>query len=83
MGVSFHTLEREKIFKDPPDNKPSYPLLAEAITPHVGSFDALVDGPGGGLLNLGVQDIGTKTVFDSNEPGRLGNKISCMSPLTT
>ncbi|ANB15929.1 DNA-directed RNA polymerase I core subunit RPA135 [Sugiyamaella lignohabitans] len=79
MGVSFHTLEREKIFRDPPTDKPSYPLLAQAIQPHVGSFNALMEGPGDGLLNLAVKDIGSKIVFDSNDPDRLGNKLSCKS----
>jgi DNA-directed RNA polymerase I subunit RPA2 len=78
MGVSFHTLEREGIFKNPPKDKPSYPLLNQAVQPHIGSFNALTDGPGGGLLNLAVKDIGSKVVFDSNDPDRLGNKLTCM-----
>lgn len=76
MGVSYHTLEREKIFRDPPKDKFPFPLLQEAVAPHIGSFNALMDGPDGGLLNLAVKDIGSKSVFDSNDPDRLGNKLT-------
>ncbi|CAN6674688.1 DNA-directed RNA polymerase I subunit Rpa135p [Trichomonascus vanleenenianus] len=75
MTVSFHTLEREKYFRSPPDDKSAYPMLQAAVEPHIGSFNALMDGPGGGLLNLAVKDIGSKVVFDSNDPTRLGNKL--------
>ncbi len=78
MGVSYHTLEREKIFKEPPKDKFPYPLLQEAVAPHIGSFNALMDGPDGGLLNLAVKDIGSKSVFDSKDVDRLGNKFSSM-----
>jgi DNA-directed RNA polymerase I subunit RPA2 len=77
MGVSFHTLEREEIFKNPPSGKPSYPLLNAAVSPHIGSFNALMDGPDGGLLNLAVKDIGSRVVFDSKDVDRLGNKLKC------
>ena len=76
MGAQFRTLERESRFRNPPKDKSAYPLLADAVSPHIGSFNALTEGPGGGLLNLGVQDIGTKTIFDSNDTDRLGNKLS-------
>lgn len=76
MGASFHTLEREKYFRNPPTDKAFYPLLEEAIEPHVESFNALVDGPDGGLLNLAIKDIGTKAVFDTNSTESLGNKLS-------
>lgn len=78
MGASFHTLERENYFRNPPADKPLYPLLNAAVEPHVESFNALFDGPDGGLLNLGVKDIGTKAVFDSTSTEYLGNKLSCM-----
>lgn len=78
MGVvSFHTIEREKSFKDPEKDESKYPLLHQAIKPHVGSFNALMDGPESGLLNLAVKDIGSKVVFDSVDPERLGNKLKC------
>jgi hypothetical protein len=73
--VSFHTLERERYFQNPPEDKSAYPLLAEAVAPHVGSFNALTTG---GLLDLAVKDIGEKTVFDSNNSDRRGNKLTCM-----
>lgn len=74
--ADFHTLDREEIYRNPPADKSPYPLLQQAILPHVGSFNALLEGPDGGLLNLAVKDIGTKTVFDSTDPDRLGNKLS-------
>ena len=74
--AKFRTLEREKRFQNPPKDMDSYPLLKDAVAPHVGSFNALMDGPDGGLLNLAVKDIGTKTIFDTPETsGRLGNKL--------
>lgn len=77
MGVSYHTLEREKLFKAPSKDKFPYPLLQEAVAPHIGSFNALMDGPEGGLLNLAVKDIGYKHAFDSNNSMmRKGNKFS-------
>ncbi|KAG7195128.1 DNA-directed RNA polymerase I subunit rpa2 [Scheffersomyces spartinae] len=81
MGVTqlakFGTLEREERFKNPPKNKKElYPLLRDAVAPHVGSFNALTEGIDGGLLNLAVKDIGSKTIFDSNDSDRLGNKLS-------
>lgn len=75
MGAEFKTLERESRFQNPPKDKSAFPLLKEAVAPHVGSFNALTDGPDGGLLNMGVKDIGTKTIFDSTDPNRLGNKL--------
>ncbi|EEB08423.1 DNA-directed RNA polymerase I complex subunit Rpa2 [Schizosaccharomyces japonicus yFS275] len=76
--MSFHTLERERIFKNPPKDKSSFPLLQAATKPHVESFNALTEG---GLLNLAVKDIGEKTVFDSvtqNEDGSMsfGNRMT-------
>ncbi|CUM64158.1 uncharacterized protein PRCAT00001750001 [Priceomyces carsonii] len=75
MVVEFKTLERERRFQNPPKDKSAYPLLAEAVSPHLGSFNALMEGPDGGLLNLAAKDIGTKTIFDSEDSERLGNKL--------
>lgn len=75
MRAEFRTLEREKRFQNPPKDKSAFPLLQDAVAPHVGSFNALTDGPDGGLLNLAVKDIGYKTIFDSNSTDRLGNKL--------
>ncbi|GME91620.1 unnamed protein product [[Candida] boidinii] len=75
--ASFRTLEREQRFKNPPKDKSAFPLLADAVRPHVGSFNALTEGPDGGLLNLAVKDIGAKTIFDSKDTSdHLGNKLS-------
>lgn len=76
----FLTLERETRFANPPKDKSAYPLLQEAVQPHIGSFNALTEGPDGGLLNQGVRDIGAKVIFDgkssSENPHYLGNKLS-------
>ncbi|AAS50799.2 ABR029Wp [Eremothecium gossypii ATCC 10895] len=78
--AQFRTLEREARFVSPPKDKSAYPLLYEAVEPHVGSFNALTEGPGGGLLNLGARDIGAKVVFDGKasdeNPNYLGNKLA-------
>lgn len=76
MGVSFHTLDREKIYRDPPSDKPAFPLLHQAVTPHIGSFNALFGAGDDSLINAAVKDIGVKSVFDSNEPGVRGNKLT-------
>ncbi|KAH3668897.1 hypothetical protein OGAPHI_002652 [Ogataea philodendri] len=73
--AQFRTLEREHRFKNPPKDKSDFQLLYDAVRPHVGSFNALTEGPDGGLLNQAVKDIGTKTIFDSNDVTRLGNKL--------
>ena len=83
--ADFRTLERESRFINPPKDKSAYPLLQEAVQPHIGSFNALTEGLDGGLLNLGVKDIGEKVVFDGKplnsedeitNSGYLGNKLS-------
>lgn len=76
--AEFHTLERESRFINPPKDKSAYPLLQEAVQPHIGSFNALTEGPDGGLLNQAVKDIGEKVIFDgkSNSDDFLGNKLS-------
>lgn len=75
MRADFRTVEREQRFKSPPRDKLAYPLLQEAVAPHVGLFNALTEGPGGGLLNLAVQDIGTKTIHDLAVAG-VGNRLA-------
>ncbi|CAI7472788.1 CRE_collapsed_G0056890.mRNA.1.CDS.1 [Saccharomyces cerevisiae] len=83
--ADFRTLERESRFINPPKDKSAFPLLQEAVQPHIGSFNALTEGPDGGLLNLGVKDIGEKVIFDGkplnsedeiSNSGYLGNKLS-------
>ena len=53
----FRTIERESRFINPPKDKSAFPALADAIQPHIGSFNALSEGPEGGLLNLAVKDL--------------------------
>lgn len=76
--AEFHTLERESRFANPPKDKSAYPLLQEAVQPHIGSFNSLTEGPDGGLLNQAVKDIGEKVIFDGKtaDDGYLGNKLS-------
>ena len=61
---NYDTVRREKLFKHPPNDCTPYPNLAEAITPHIDSFNALLDGSG--LLQAALEDIGTKTFLDGS-----------------
>jgi DNA-directed RNA polymerase I subunit RPA2 len=69
------------LFSNPPKDKSAYPALKAALLPHIESFNALLesDGHKPGLLELGLQEIGTKSVFDGAEgaPTWRGNKLSC------
>ena len=62
--ADFDTLRREKLFRNPPTDRTAFPLLAEAVAPHVQSFDALF-GPDG-LVQHAVRDIGTKRFLDGD-----------------
>ncbi|KZT29445.1 beta and beta-prime subunits of DNA dependent RNA-polymerase [Neolentinus lepideus HHB14362 ss-1] len=69
---TFNTLQREKTFRNPPEDGASVPILNEFVTPHIESFNALFDdsglplgdGDGRGLLSLAIKDIGERVVFD-------------------
>lgn len=78
---SFNTLERERLNRHPSQNGMDHPALEEIVRPHIASFDALTDlnGDGTGLLQLGVQNILPKVVFDGKKrDGQpLGNKLTC------
>ncbi|KAG0238636.1 putative DNA-directed RNA polymerase I subunit RPA2 [Mortierella sp. GBAus27b] len=77
-NASFNTLERERIFKNPSDSSFQTPALQQLVAPHIESFNALTEfGPGSktGLLDLAIQDIGPKAVFDMHGSG-LGNKLT-------
>ena len=89
---SYHTLAREKQFREPATNGADVPILNEFVTPHIESFNALFDdsglpqgdGDGRGLLSLAIADIGARVVFDGKgevgEPsgqGGWGNRLSC------
>nr|ALK02048.1 RNA polymerase I second largest subunit [Starmerella magnoliae] len=78
MGaVDFRTLESVERFSHPSDKKSAYDLLHASIEPHVSSFNAIFDGSKGGLLDLGVAEIGKKVVFDTPDGELpLGNKIT-------
>lgn len=78
---TFKTLERERLNRYPSTDGADHPSLDELVKPHIESFNALMegsDGKGKGLLQLGVEDLGTKVVFDGKGDGGVGgNKISC------
>ncbi|KAI9376236.1 hypothetical protein BJX61DRAFT_446895 [Aspergillus egyptiacus] len=61
-SVNYDVLKREKLFRNPPQDKTAYPSLAAAIRPHVDSFNALFES--GGIIEAGLKDIGTKTFLD-------------------
>jgi DNA-directed RNA polymerase I subunit RPA2 len=80
---TFHTLKRERAFRHPPADKSDVPALDELVRPHLDSFNALVedgpDGTGKGLLQLGVEDIDPKCIFDGQQEQGFpfGTKIAC------
>lgn len=81
---TFHTLTRERQFRHPPPTASDVPALDELVAPHISSFNALIEDDGNpgakGLLQMGVEDIGEKVVFDGKgSEGGLGTKLSCMS----
>lgn len=61
-SVDFDVPRRENLFRNPPNDRTAYPALADAIKPHVDSFNALFDGSK--VLEAGLKDIGTKTFID-------------------
>jgi DNA-directed RNA polymerase I subunit RPA2 len=60
----YDTLKREDLFRNPPSKKTAYPALAEAIRPHVDSFNTVF--AENGQLQHALKDIGTKTFLDGN-----------------
>jgi DNA-directed RNA polymerase I subunit RPA2 len=54
----FDTARREKLFRTPPADHTAYPLLAEALRPHIDSFNAIFEGTK--LVEAGLQDIGVR-----------------------
>ena len=61
-SVNYDTLRREHLFRHPPKDHTAYPALADAIRPHVDSFNALFEDSK--ILEAGLKDIGTKTFLD-------------------
>lgn len=78
--TTFRTLTRERQFRHPPTAQSDIPALDELVKPHIESFNALLEDDQGnkGLLALGVEDVGSKVVFDgkASEAMPWGNKIS-------
>src|ERR1700709_2183189 len=60
----FDTVRREKLFRNPPQDRTAYPALQEAIAPHIESFNALFEQ--GGLISKAIEDIGTVTFLDGD-----------------
>ncbi|KAI8099126.1 uncharacterized protein BX664DRAFT_289066 [Halteromyces radiatus] len=66
MPSTFHTLERERMFRDPSSTEFGVPILQEAVRPHVDAFNSLTQYQNDqeGLLDYALQDIGVQTLFD-------------------
>ncbi|KAG0261299.1 DNA-directed RNA polymerase I subunit rpa2 [Mortierella polycephala] len=76
--AKFNTLNRERTFKNPSDSSFQTPALQEMVAPHIEAFNALTEFGAGsktGFLDLAIQDIGPKSVFDMKGDG-LGNKLT-------
>ena len=63
--TEFDTLRREKLFRNPPKDHSAYPVLLDAIRPHIESFNALLDNDN--LLDAALKDIGTKSFLENEE----------------
>ena len=83
MPSTFETLTRERLFRHPPQNGASVPILNEFVIHHLESFNALFDdsglplgdGDGKGLLSLAMKDIGERVVFNgAGVPGGEGGE---------
>lgn len=75
-SCEFDTARRESLFRNPPKDHSAYPLLKDAIAPHIESFNALFKEDG--LIARGLKDIGTKYFFDGDgqAPISTRNKMS-------
>ncbi|KAI8938970.1 DNA-directed RNA polymerase I subunit RPA2 [Plenodomus lindquistii] len=62
--TDFNTQRRQALFQNPPRDKTAYPALADAVEPHLSSFNAIFTA--GGQLEQGLKDIGTKVFLDGN-----------------
>ncbi|KAK5115453.1 DNA-directed RNA polymerase I subunit RPA2 [Meristemomyces frigidus] len=60
--TNYDTAKRHRLFRQPPSKKTAYPSLAEAIRPHVDSFNTIFAQDG--QLAHALKDIGTKTFLD-------------------
>ena len=68
-SVEYDSRRRHALFRKPPDDKTAYPSLAEAIKPHVESFNGIFAHDG--QLQHALKDIGTKTYLDGDPSSRL------------
>lgn len=59
----YNTLRRQNLYENPPNDHSAHPLLQTAVDPHIESFNAIFKK--GGLLEHGLQDIGTKVLLDN------------------
>ena len=62
--TEYDTRKRHALFRNPPADKTAYPSLAEAILPHVQSFNGVFEQHG--QLYHALKDIGTKTFLDGD-----------------
>lgn len=78
---TFHTLTRERAFRHPPSSAPDVPALEVLVRPHIDSFNALIEDEGGkkGLLQLGVEDLGEKAVWDAERTTRVAFQIETVN----
>lgn len=82
--TSFNTLQREHSFRHPSHSTNPFPKLSELISPHLKSFNALfeghstgAEGNGKSLLQLAIEDLEPRVIFDNNEKVNegLGNRL--------
>ncbi|KAK0785207.1 hypothetical protein LTR02_010270 [Friedmanniomyces endolithicus] len=62
--TDYDTLQRHKLFRDPPSSRTAYPNLAEAIKPHVDSFNSIF--APNGQLHHALKEIGSKAFLDGD-----------------
>lgn len=72
--VEYDTLRREKLFRRPPRDHTAYPALQAAVTPHIESFNALLEKDG--QLEHALQEIGTKVFLDGEPGDAIRNRLS-------
>jgi len=76
----YETLRREGLFRNPPSDHTAYPLLHNAVRPHIESFNAIFGGSGSSssssvvgaekfLMKHAIADIGTRWFRDGELSG--------------